>query len=142
MPELLKKRDALVAKLQGTCGEDGGRVCSGEVDGVMTATVPYHVTRKHEYRLVHLGDEGTVFAREITYTPWNFLQDIRVWYRVFLDCATYREAKEIVSRAGVTALVSAQEYSNPKRWDCTVDTLEDVVKLWKMCPTWASQHPE
>ena len=128
LPELMTQREHLVAELQKTQKE---RVCVGMVDGVQTETRPFYTDRRHDRATVHLGPEMEQFACEWTAIPWNIFKEITVNYWVWIDVDSKTRASEILEQAKVNGRIEPDPYAEPERFHVWVDTLEDVVKIWK-----------
>jgi hypothetical protein len=130
VPELMAEHNAFCRKLEETQDD---RFCEGEVLGVMTRTEPFHSDRYHERARVFLGPERDEnFACEWTSIPWNVFKPIRVSYWVWVDKPAEAQARWALSEAGVkNGRTEEDPYAEPKRWHVWVDTMEDVVRLWK-----------
>lgn len=134
--ELMQKQKAFIAHLDETRLERG---LDDVVDGVEVRTKPLFSNRNNEFAAVLMGPDKVWFAREATFIPWNPFsgKTISESYWVWVDRPSRKDAQELLDKAGIKGrdgIIEEDPYAEPTRYHVHVDTLEQVVALWKVVP--------
>ena len=128
-PALIRKHDAFIKTLMVSHDE---RVCIGEIDGVLVICHPFYTDRKHERSRLFIGENKLEFGLEWTWIPWNFLKPITTKYWIWIDVETRAMAANILKKAGIEGQIEPDPYAEPERFHLWLDSLEDVVKVFKI----------